>query len=165
MQVKPTVQSSGKPAVQSKPTQSAMSNGAIYENISIFQQKPKPEPTPSTSPGKPDSDKTKTSPELNGVQVKTATNSKGKPLKPSKPGDGKESRSGVETPPQPLTDDEEVILSGAKDAVYANEQTYSNIAPTNIRVDMLQKTVVDKLRGGKLAEEFSVRGVFRWKLL
>lgn len=159
MQVKPTVLSSGKPAVQSKPTQSAKSNGAIYENISILQQKPKPEPTLSTSPGKPDSNKTKTSPKLNGVQVKAATNSKGKPLKPSKPGDGKESRSGVETPPEP------VILSGARDAVYANEQTYSNIAPTNIRLDMLQKTVVDKLRDGKLAEEFSVRGVFRWKPL
>ena len=65
----------------------------------------------------------------------------------------------METPPEP------VILSGARDAVYANEQTYSNIAPTNIRLDMLQKTVVDKLRDGKLAEEFSVRGVFRWKPL
>ena len=165
MQVNPTVQSSGKLAVPSKPTQPAKSNGAIYENISILQQKPKPEPTPSTSPGKPDSDKTKTSLKLNGVQVKTATNSKGKPLKPSKPGKGKESRSGGETPPQPSTDDEEIILSGAKDAVYANEETYSNIAPTNIRLDMLQKTVVDKLRDGKLAEEFTVRGVLRCKLL
>ena len=68
----------------------------------------------------------------------------------------------METPPEPLTDDEEGVVGGEKDAVYANEETYYNITSTAIRLDTLQKTVVDKLRGGKLAEQFKVRGVSRF---
>ena len=148
MQVKPTVQSSGKPTVKGKPAQPAKNNGAIYENVTTLQQ------TISTSPSKPNSDKTKSSPNLNGVQnAEATTESKGKPLKRNKPSEGGASKIGLETPPEPLTGDD--------DAVYANEET-CYITPTAIRLDTLQKTVVDKLRGGKLAEEFKVRAVSRF---
>ena len=152
MQVKPTVQSSGKPTVKAKPAQPAKSNGAIYENVTTLQQTINPQP--STSPSKPNSDKTKSSPNLNGVQnTEATTESKGQPVKRNKSSEGGASKIGLETPPEPLTGDD--------DAVYANEET-CYITPTAIRLDTLQKTVVDKLRGGKLAEEFKVRGVSRF---
>ena len=152
MQVKPTVQSSGKPTVKAKPAQPAKSNGAIYENVTTLQQTINPKP--STSPSKPNSDKTQSSPNLNGVRnAEATTESKGKPLKLNKPSEGGASKIGLETPPEPLTGDD--------DAVYANEETYY-ITPTAIRLDTLQKMVVDKLRGGKLAEEFKVRAVSRF---
>ena len=156
MQVKPTVQSSGKPTVKAKPAQPAKSNGAIYENVTTLQQTINPKP--ATSPSKPNSDKTQSSPKINGVQnAKATTESKGKPVKRNKPSEGGASKIGLETPPEPLTGDEEGVVGGEKDAVYANEETYYNITPTAIRLDTLQKTVVDKLRGGKLVEEFTVR--------
>ena len=90
--------------------------------------------------------------------ARATTESKGQPVKRNKASEGGASKIGLETPPEPLTGDEEGVVGGEKDAVYANEET-CYITPTAIRLDTLQKTVVDKLRGGKLAEEFKVRGV------
>ncbi|XP_070183841.1 receptor-type tyrosine-protein phosphatase alpha-like, partial [Littorina saxatilis] len=144
-EVKPTV----KPGVKPKPHPPAKTNEAIYENVTISNQKPKPE-----SSSEPKSANTKASPKLTGTKNEDAVKEKkGKPPVAIKPTKGRASRAGTETPPEPLADDEEEDF-GPTDAIYGNEQLYGNIKPTGIRLDKLQDTVVKRMSDGSLVEEF-----------
>lgn len=158
-----------KPQIKEK--SDVFSSGDVYENISMIQYEPQPiksvvQDKADQGQGHANSAVTAKQPPkaIKGKLPKTnAQESRPIALSEIKQRDlswTSSEENGELTPAEQQSfefDGDVCPVAGVMDTIYTNAATLSDSEPANIPLNMLQKCILEKLKGGKLEDEFLVR--------